>query len=92
MGLEAAEHSEAIRRRLSGLFAEWSRPFADVIRRAQVAGEVRAELDAEEAGAALLEAWHGAMVRMKVDRDPAPLDRFKRLVLPAVLAKRATHG
>lgn len=85
MGLEAAEHSEVIRERLGEIFAEWSPPFAEVIRQAQIAGEVPAALDAAEAGAALLEAWHGAMLRMKVDRSPASLDRFKRLILPALL-------
>ncbi len=86
LGLEAAEHSEAIRRRLGEIFAEWTPPFAEVIRQAQGAGEVRADLDAEKAGAALLEAWHGAMLRMKIECSPAPLDRFKRLILPALLA------
>jgi len=86
MALEAAEHSELLRKHLSGIFAEWTPPFADVIRQAQTAGEVNAKLDADEAGAALLEAWHGAMLRMKIDRTPAPLDRFKRLIFPALLA------
>jgi TetR/AcrR family transcriptional repressor of nem operon len=35
-----------------------------------------------------LEAWQGAMLRMKIERSPAPLDRFKRLILPAVLSVR----
>jgi len=87
MGLETAEHSEIIRGRLSKMFAEWTVPFADVIRQAQIAGEIRADLDPEEAGAALLEAWHGAMLRMKIERTPAPLDRFKRLIFPALLAR-----
>lgn len=86
MGLEAAEHSEMIRERLSEIFAEWTRSFAQAIREAQMAGEVRADIDAEDAGAALLEAWHGAMLRMKIERSPAPLDRFKRLIFPALLA------
>jgi TetR/AcrR family transcriptional regulator, transcriptional repressor for nem operon len=86
MALEAAEHSELIRQRLSEIFVEWPPPFAQVIRQAQIAGEIRADLDPEEAGAALLEAWHGAMLRMKIERSPAPLDRFKRLILPALLA------
>lgn len=86
MALEAAEHSELIRRRLSGIFAEWTPPFAQAIREAQSAGAIRADLDAEDVGAALLEAWHGAMLRMKVERSPAPLDRFRRLILPALLA------
>jgi TetR/AcrR family transcriptional repressor of nem operon len=86
MGLEAAEHSEIIRQRLVEIFAEWTPPFGQVIRQAQLAGEIRTDLDPEDAGAALLEAWHGAMLRMKIDRSPAPLDRFKRLIFPALLA------
>jgi TetR/AcrR family transcriptional regulator, transcriptional repressor for nem operon len=85
MALEASEHSETIRARLREIFAEWTAPFAQVIREAQRAGDIRCNLDADEAGAALLEAWHGAMLRMKVERRPAPLDRFKYLVFPAVL-------
>ena len=90
MGLEAAEHSEAIRQKLVELFAEWTRPFADVIRQAQVAGDVTRDIDADEAAAALLEAWHGAMLRMKVERSSAPLDRFRQLILPAVLRAPAS--
>lgn len=86
MSLEAAEHSEPIRLRLIEIFAEWTLPFAAAVRRAQAAGEVRADLDPDEAGAALLEAWHGAMLRMKIERSSAPLERFKSLVFPALLA------
>lgn len=85
MALEAAEHSEAIRHKLEAIFVEWTPPFSRAIRQAQAAGDVPLDLDADEAGAALLEAWHGAMLRMKIERSPAALDRFKRLILPAVL-------
>ena len=85
MALEASEQSEAIRHRLSEIFAEWTRPFAEVIRQAQLAGEVRPDLEADGAGAALLEAWHGAMLRMKIERSPAALDRFKQFTFPALL-------
>lgn len=91
MALEAAEHSERIRERLGEIFAELTLPFAAVIREGQARGEIRPELDADEAGAALLEAWHGAMLRMKIERSPAPLDRFKRLVLPAVLGEEVAR-
>jgi TetR/AcrR family transcriptional repressor of nem operon len=92
MGLEAAEHSETIRQRLCEIFAEWVLPFAQVIRQAQMAGEVRTDLDSEDAGAVLLEAWHGAMLRMKIERSRAPLDRFMRLIFPALLAGPPAHG
>ena len=92
MALEAAEHSESIRNRLGEIFGEWTPPFAEVIRLAQAAGELHADLDPEETGAALLEAWHGAMLRMKIDRSVAPLDRFKRLTFPALLAAPVRNG
>ncbi len=88
MALEASEHSERIRQRLITVFAEWTPAFGEVIRLGQSAGEVRADIDPEELGAALLEAWHGAMLRMKVDRSPAPLERFMRVTFPALLQKR----
>jgi TetR/AcrR family transcriptional repressor of nem operon len=92
MGLEAAEHSELIRLRLSAIFGEWTQHFARVVRLAQAAGEVRAEPDSEEVGAALMEAWQGAMLRMKIERTSAPLDRFKRLIFPVLLAAPKKRG
>jgi TetR/AcrR family transcriptional regulator, transcriptional repressor for nem operon len=56
MGLEAEEHSELIPARLSEIFAEWTPPFADVIRQAQASGEASDDLDADDVGSALLEA------------------------------------
>ncbi len=85
MGLEAAEHSEAIRLKLCEIFHEWEHPFAEAISEAQGCGDVPTGVDAKEAGAALLDAWHGAMLRMKIERSDAPLVRFQQLILPAVL-------
>jgi TetR/AcrR family transcriptional regulator, transcriptional repressor for nem operon len=86
MALETSEHSECIREKLMDVFARWTSPFSKAIRDAQVAGDVPADLDAAEIGSALLEAWQGAMLRMKVDRSADALDRFKRLTLPALLS------
>ena len=85
MGLEAAEHSEVIRLRLREIFDEWAQPFAEAVREAQGCGDVPPDLDAVAAGAALLDAWHGAMLRMKVERSAAPLVRFRQVIFPAVL-------
>ena len=71
--------------------AEWAGHFAEVIRQAQKAHEIRADLDPEEAGAALLEAWQGAMLRMKIERSPEPLNRFRRVIFPALLSVSALH-
>ena len=92
MALEASEHSEVIRNRLVEAFPEWTQPFEQAIREAQAANEVEPSLAAAELAAALLEAWQGAILRMKVDRTPAALYRFKQLVFPALLSAPASQA
>jgi TetR/AcrR family transcriptional repressor of nem operon len=78
MSLEAAEHSE--------VFAAWVEPFREAVKAGQARGEVRADLEANEIAEFLLAGWHGAMMRMKVERSPEPLERFKRIAFATVLA------
>lgn len=89
MSLEASEHSELLRERLVQIFQMLTRPFADAVRAAQAAGEMRDDVDAEEVADVLLSAWQGAMLRMKVERSPEPLDRFKRVLVATLLSP---HG
>ena len=86
MSLEAPEHSEALRIRLIEVFAEWTQPFVEAIAAAQAASELRSDLDPDDLAAFLLASWHGAMMRMKVDRSRDPLDRFRRIVFDALLS------
>lgn len=88
MGLEAAEHSEAIRLRLSEIFGELTLRFGEIVRQGQAEGDIPKIHEPEELAATLLEGWHGAMLRMKIDRNRASLDRFMRLTFPALLGKK----
>ncbi len=85
MSLERAEHSEPLRERPGEIFQGLTRGSAEAVGAAQAAGEVRDDLDAADV-ADLLPAWNGAMLRMKVDSSPAPLERFKRVLLSTLLA------
>lgn len=85
LGLETSEHSELLRRRLETIFAGLPGPFADVIRDGQWAGQFRRDISADDLAGVLLFAWHGAMLRMKVDRSPAPIERFKRVFLSTLI-------
>jgi TetR/AcrR family transcriptional repressor of nem operon len=85
MSLEAAEHSELIRSRLEQIFAKLTEHFSAGIRAAQAAGSVRADLDSDELADVLLASWHGAMLRMKVERSSRAIDRFKRVMLTTLL-------
>jgi len=83
--LEASSHSNLLRERLDAIFKEWREPFASCIAAAQARGEVDSKFNAAELAEFLLASWEGAILRMKVERGPAALKRFKRIVFETVL-------
>jgi TetR/AcrR family transcriptional regulator, transcriptional repressor for nem operon len=82
--LEAAPQSEMLRTRLAEIFAEWCAPFAACIAEGQGAGEIDATFAPEDLAEFLLSSWEGAILRMKVERNAEPLERFKRIVFATV--------
>jgi TetR/AcrR family transcriptional repressor of nem operon len=82
--LQAASHSKLLRRRLDSIFREWRTLFASCIGAAQAAGEVESRFDATELAEFLLASWEGAILRMKVERTPAALERFKTIAFETV--------
>ena len=82
--LEAAPQSESLRARLAAIFAEWRVPFAGCIAEGQAAGEIAKTFAPEEMADFLLASWEGAILRMKVERNAEPLERFKRIVFSTV--------
>jgi TetR/AcrR family transcriptional regulator, transcriptional repressor for nem operon len=82
--LEAAPQSEMLRTRLAEIFAEWRAPFAACIGEGQGAGEIAATFAPGDLAEFLLSSWEGAILRMKVERNAEPLERFKRIVFMTV--------
>ena len=82
--LELASQNERLRAKLAELFVRWRAPFAACIAQGQAAGEIATTFSADELADFLLAAWQGAILRMKVDRSPAPLERFKAIVFATV--------
>jgi TetR/AcrR family transcriptional repressor of nem operon len=82
--LEAAPQSERLRTRLGEIFAEWRAPFAACIAEGQGAGEIAATFAPHDLAEFLLSSWEGAILRMKVERSPEPLERFKRIVFMTI--------
>ena len=83
--LEAAPQSEMLRTRLTEIFAEWRAPFAACIAEGQAAGEISGTFAPHDLAEFLLSSWEGAILRMKVERNAEPLERFKRIVFATVL-------
>ena len=51
---------------------------------AQAAREIASDFDADELADFLLASWQGAMLRMKVERSAAALERFKTIAFQTV--------
>jgi TetR/AcrR family transcriptional repressor of nem operon len=86
--LEASSHSELLRERLQAIFEEWRTPFADCIAEAQAAREIDSKFDPIDLAEFLLTSWEGAILRMKVERSPAALERFKTIIFNTVFKEQ----
>ena len=86
--LETATQSELLRHRLEAIFQEWRAPFAACIAEAQAVGEIDATFDPMELAEFLLASWEGAILRMKVERGPAALERFKTIAFQTVFKEQ----
>lgn len=81
---EASFHSKLIRRRLQEIFLEWRAPFAECLAEAQTTSEIESRFDPADLAEFLLASWEGALLRMKVERSPAALERFKNIAFETV--------
>jgi TetR/AcrR family transcriptional regulator, transcriptional repressor for nem operon len=82
--LQASSHSQLLRKRLDAIFIEWRAMFASCICAAQASGEINSQFEATELAEFLLASWEGAILRMKVERSPAALERFKTIAFETV--------
>jgi TetR/AcrR family transcriptional regulator, transcriptional repressor for nem operon len=85
-GAELSNQSPAIRERVSAAFVNWTDALAEVIDEAQRAGAMSQDGEPEILAAFVIDAWEGAVLRSKVERNRAPLDAFLAVIFSKVLA------
>ena len=71
--------------RETDVLARWEGLLASCLREAQQRRELSETHDAEALASVIVEGWEGAVMRGKVLRDGAPLQRFVSMVLPRLL-------
>jgi TetR/AcrR family transcriptional repressor of nem operon len=86
--LQTASQSRLLRQRLEAIFEEWRAPFASCIAEAQALGEIDSAFDPIDLAEFLLASWEGAILRMKVERGPSPLERFRRIIFQTVFKEQ----
>jgi TetR/AcrR family transcriptional regulator, transcriptional repressor for nem operon len=86
--LETVSQSKLLRQRLEAIFQEWRAPFAACIVEAQTIGEIDLAFDPTDLAEFLLASWEGAILRMKVERGPAALERFRKIIFQTVFKEQ----
>jgi TetR/AcrR family transcriptional regulator, transcriptional repressor for nem operon len=83
---ELADHSPLIRERLAALFDLWTRDIEDAVRDGQADGSISSTANAADLAAFLLDAYEGGLLRARVEKSGAPLDRFVTIAFKSLLA------
>ena len=65
-----------MREELRSVFDTWCAAVEQVLREAQVAGDIDPRHDPAQLARFLINAWEGATVRVRITRDRSPLDDF----------------
>jgi TetR/AcrR family transcriptional repressor of nem operon len=85
LALELATTNPAARDKLRQIYAHWTGGLVARLREAQQAGTLPSKARPSDIGAALVDAFEGAVMRAKVDQGPGALRRFEKFTLPAIL-------
>ena len=85
MSAELGDSSPLISERLSAVYASWTDDLAGAIHDAQVDGSVMSTIAPRELATFLLDAWEGALLRSRVEKNQRSLERFLDIGLGQVL-------
>jgi TetR/AcrR family transcriptional regulator, transcriptional repressor for nem operon len=83
-----ATRSTALREQLVKSFQAWEESLFRVLEEAHDSGELSSEIDAKAAAGFLIDAYEGALIRMKVDGAPAAFGRFKTFALEPLFSPK----
>jgi TetR/AcrR family transcriptional repressor of nem operon len=82
---EMGDLSPAFREKLKQALDQITAGYAGVLAEAQNAGEISDQIDVQETANFIVSSWHGALIRMKVVQNLAPLENHYKFVFDYVL-------
>ncbi|PJI40798.1 MAG: TetR family transcriptional regulator [Rhizobium sp.] len=83
--IELSQTSEVLRTQLADIYRVWLEPFEQCISEGQASGNIPSDFAPADLAEFLISAWEGAILRMKVEQNAAPLLRFRQVVSATVL-------
>ena len=85
IGQEIAGQNEPLRKKIDVAFRLWRSTIAECMREGQAQGEIRKDIPAETLADVCLNAWEGALLRMRLQRSRESLDHFVKAILGTLL-------
>jgi TetR/AcrR family transcriptional regulator, transcriptional repressor for nem operon len=85
MGQEITTLNDAIRERLLGVFAHWTKAIAACLAEAQKSDEIDAGVDVEKTSRFFWLAWEGAILQAKLQRSTQPIEDFRDVLFRQIL-------
>jgi TetR/AcrR family transcriptional repressor of nem operon len=82
---EMGDLSPNFREKLKGAIDSMAGGYAKVLQESQNAGEISKQLDVEELAYFIVSSWHGALIRMKVEKGPKPLENHIEFIFDHIL-------
>ena len=91
LGAELSDQSKLVSDRLAAVFAGWTEAVETCIRDGQREGEISADCDASVLASFLINAWEGAVLRAKVEKNGIPFEEFNQVVFGKLLASASNR-
>ncbi len=82
---ELSQQSNLVCQQVSKVLSEWVEAIATCLLAAQQAGEIRTDIEADLLAAFMANAWEGAVLRSKVDRNGNAIVQFESVVFSFLL-------
>ena len=82
---EMGDLSPAFQEKLKGAIDSMADMYSQLLREAQLTGEVSGSLDVKDAAYFIVSSWHGALIRMKVEKSSEPLKNHLKFIFDYVL-------
>ncbi len=84
---EMGDLSPAFREKLQKALDAMTDVYATILDEAREAGDIPDHLETRDLAEFMISSWHGALIRMKVERSTRPLETVKRFIFDTVLQK-----
>lgn len=82
---EIADTHEVARTQFERYFNAWSNAIKDVLRQAQLEGDLDGKTDCQELARFILNSWQGSLLRAKVSKSEGPFNDFLSLTFTVLL-------